>query len=302
MRSEKSPYSDLESLLDEAAKKPDTITFAANIGAPSYYMARILEHTHGSAAFRYVQSGGGATRFADLSGGHMVASAFSVSEYLSFHSGGLRALAFLGEKRHPAMPKVPTAAESGLDVTYDNLQGWWMPEGADPALAQEFAETLSTAMNLESVQKIFAEQQIDSVFLNGEGLRNAMTRKESSLRSLSVVSEGTNLPNLAIPIAVMLFIGFTVAGIGGWTPSAGSPRESKIGARDILPTAIVVAVYLLLLQFLDGWFLPLSVAFLFVTFLMHFQKCDLGKSALTAVLVPLILFLFLSTLLGYRLP
>ena len=300
--SEKSPYTDLGSLLDEAAKKPDTITFAANIGAPSYYMARILEHTHGSAAFRYVQSGGGATRFADLSGGHMVASAFSVSEYMSFQSGGLRALAFLGENRHPAMPKIPTAAESGLEVTYDNLQGWWMPEGADPALAEDFANTLSAAMHLKSVQKIFSEQQIDQVFLDGDGLRDAMVQKESSLRSLSVISEGTKLPNLLIPIAITLLVGLVIAGIGGWIQSRKLPSESKMGPRDLFPAAIVVAAYLLLLQFLDGWFLPLSVAFLFVSFLIHFERRDLAKSVLTAVLVPLVLFLFLSTLLSYRLP
>lgn len=299
---EASPYPDLTSLLDEAAAHPDTVTFAANIGAPSYYMARILEHAHGKAAFRYVQSGGGATRFADLSGGHMVASAFSVSEYFSFRSGGLRALAFLGENRHSALPDVPTAAESGLNVIYENLQGWWMPEGADPDLVTEFTETLSAAMNLENVQQIFGEQQIDKVFLDAAGLRRAVEKKESSLRSLTVVTEGGNLPNLLIPIGALFFLGILIAGTGGRTVPEKSPLPSGTGSPKILSATALVTVYLLFLQFLKGCFFPLSVAFLLGSFVLHFRKRELGKSILVAVLVPLILFLFLSTLLGYRLP
>ena len=54
-----SRYSDLSSLLAEAASNPDSITYSTNLGAPSHFAGLMLEQAQSGASFRFVQGGGG---------------------------------------------------------------------------------------------------------------------------------------------------------------------------------------------------------------------------------------------------
>ena len=139
---EDAPYNTLNELFDAAAETPDTITFAANLGAPSHYVGLLLEQRHGSAKFRYAQSGGGTDRFASIKGKHVVTTAFSLEEYLRFQPDGIKALAYLGDQRHHEVQDIPTAKEQGVNVSFSNMQYWWMPKGTPPEHAEYLANVL----------------------------------------------------------------------------------------------------------------------------------------------------------------
>ncbi|MEM1441657.1 MAG: tripartite tricarboxylate transporter substrate binding protein, partial [Verrucomicrobiota bacterium] len=209
-----SEITSLPDLLTKAADVPDSVTFSANIGAPSYFMARKLEQVHGTARFRYVQSGGGARRFADLSGGHVTASAFSVSEYLNFRDGGIKALAILNEERHPELASVPTAQEEGLPIFYNNLQGWWAPPNTPREAIAELQKSLQTAFSSASMQSHLKKQCIDPVYLDAEGLNSAMAAKTDALESLDLDFGDSILPPVETALGLALLLGGILAVVG----------------------------------------------------------------------------------------
>ena len=191
-----SPYSSLDNLLDAAADKPDTVTFAANLGAPSHFAGLILEQKHGAARFRFAQSGGGVDRFVAIKGEHARTTAFSLEEYLRFRPDGIKALAYLGEKRHDELPQVATAVEQGIEVFQSNMQYWWMPKGSPPQHVERLAIALEQAMLSESVQTQLGSMKIDPLFISGKELQKHLEDTDSILAK---VDSGTESPLPNIP-------------------------------------------------------------------------------------------------------
>ncbi len=129
---ENSAINQLRELMEAARAAPDSLVFAATLGAPSHFAGLLLEKTCPGASFRFTQLGGGAKRFGALKGGHVSLTVFSVSEFVQFQPAGLRALAYLGSQRHPALANVPTARELGFDVLASTMHFWWLPKGTGP--------------------------------------------------------------------------------------------------------------------------------------------------------------------------
>ncbi|MEM6915806.1 MAG: tripartite tricarboxylate transporter substrate-binding protein [Verrucomicrobiota bacterium] len=296
-----SEFSSLRGLLEAAAEEPDSVTFSANIGAPSYFMARKVEQVHGKAQFRYVQSGGGARRFADLSGGHVVASAFSVSEYLNFREGGIKALAILSENRHPALEEVPTALEEDLPILYTNLQGWWAPRGTTPETVNNLQESLQSAFASPAMQSHLQQQCIDPVFLNSDGLSAAMEEKKQSLETLDLEFEEKTLPPIEITLGVAVFFGVSLAWVGRTNQSALPADPAWKGGKTPL-LAFLVFAFVTSLALPGPLFLPAGVLFVFLITILSVGREHLSTTCLVSVLAPATLYLFLSSLLGIELP
>ena len=187
----------LDELLAEAAQKPNTLTFGANTGAPSHFVGLQLEATVPDASFRFVPAGGGAARFAAMAGGHLDATIFSISEYLQFRDGGIRALAYLGDKRHVALPDLPTGKEHGVDVISATIQYWWAPKGTPPERVRLLADMLEEAMASNAVKEQFQRQSIDPLFLRGDELRDFLTKRDAEIRGMSIRKD-INVPSLGI--------------------------------------------------------------------------------------------------------
>jgi len=302
---EDSEYTSLSQLLDYAAENPDTVTFAANIGAPSWFMARLIQHAHGSAAFRFVQSGGGARRFSDLKGNHVSASAFSVAEFLNFESGGLRALAYLGAERHPALPNVPTAKENGYDVEYENLQAWWAPKGTPASIVDELSGMLQEAMESDEFKAELAKLQIDPAFLNGSELEIDMSLRAGRIEELGLVQPSTDLPRLE-------FVFIVVAALGGLLAICSIRRfphfsqrgwitDQTLLSRAGIATGLV-ATYLLLIQFTEIPFEALTFGFVFLITIAIVGRARITRIVLTSIAVPGLCYFLLHRLLGLELP
>ena len=108
---EDSPYSSLSELMQEANQRPYQLVYGTNLGAPNHYSALFLQKGKPGAKFRFTQTVGGAKRLAQLKGGHIDLTGFSVAEYQQFKDAGIKALASLGEEREPSFPNLPTANE-----------------------------------------------------------------------------------------------------------------------------------------------------------------------------------------------
>ena len=196
-----SKFTSLSGLLGQAKTNPETITFGSNLGAPSHFWALLLEKAS-EAKFRFVQTGGGSKRFGDLKGGHIQVTAFSVSEFQNFKAGGLKALAYLGEKRHSSLPDLPTALEQNIDVTTGNIQGWWAPKNTPPHRVALLASVLKQAMAAPEMQKRLAAEQIDPIFLNGEELATELNKREAVISKIGK-RELPTMPNLPLVFAII---------------------------------------------------------------------------------------------------
>ena len=181
-----SPFKNLAELMDEASARPYQVVYGTNLGAPSHYSALFLEEAKAGAKFRFTQTGGGARRLAQLKGGHIDVTSFSVAEYASFREAGIRALAVLSETRERALPDLPTAIEQGIKACYSLMQFWWAPKGTPPDRVAHLAEMLQRAMQTQAVRDRLKQLQIEPVFLTGNELKQSITSRSVQLKDIQV--------------------------------------------------------------------------------------------------------------------
>jgi tripartite-type tricarboxylate transporter receptor subunit TctC len=136
-----SPFKTLKDLIDYAKANPDKLTFG-NSGVWSMVDLewRWLEMKAGIKT-RNVNYSGGGEAILGLLGGHIMASSFSPGAGLpQLRAGKIRALAYTGRKRHPALPDVPTFIEQGYDNGLDgNWQGFLAPKGTPRPIIEKLA-------------------------------------------------------------------------------------------------------------------------------------------------------------------
>ena len=260
-----SRFQSLKDVLTEAKAATNQVTYGANLGAPSHFSALLLEHAHPGAQFRFVQTGGGATRFAELKGGHIELTTFSVSEYLRFKSGGIRALAFLGSERHEALPDTPTAREQGFDVVTSNLQFWWAPKGTPADRIQILGDAFEAAMKTEYVRNKLASMSVAPIVIRGEELRRVIAQRELETAKVGVrkLDSLPNLPAAVGLVVVLLGIAVLIQRPKSRQSSIEAPAENTddtenaIPIRESLLCAAIVAAYVATLNLR---LIPFSVA------------------------------------------
>ena len=201
-----SPFKNLAELMDEASARPYQVVYGTNLGAPSHYSALFLQEAKAGAKFRFTQTGGGARRLAQLKGGHIDVTSFSVAEYASFREAGIRALAVLSETRERALPDLPTAIEQGIKARHSLMQFWWAPKGTPPDRVAHLAGMLQRAMQTQAVRDRLKQLQIEPVFLTGNELKQSITSRSAQLKDIQV-ERPPSLPPLEWLVlgAVILF-------------------------------------------------------------------------------------------------
>ena len=247
-----SPYQTLKDLLEAAAREPDTITMGANLGAPSHLTGLELQALVEGAAFRYVPTGGGSSRSKALVGGHLEASAFSLSEILQEEGGGLRTLAILSAERHPSLPDIPTAIEQGYALERSTTQYWWAPKGTPPERIAYLADMLKQAIAQPDAAERLRALQVSPFFLEGEELRTHVAREDERVRAMKM-TEPVDVPDITPALAaVCALLGIGAFCSGGLRPALGENRAAHPLRPLVLGgllTAYVVGLTVLRLPF-----------------------------------------------------
>ncbi|MCG2592776.1 tripartite tricarboxylate transporter substrate binding protein [Ramlibacter sp. XY19] len=106
--------------------------------------------------------------------------------------GRIRALMVSGDKRNPAFPDVPCAAEMGLpDYTVTTWYGTWMPKGTPADIQQHMFDETRKAIQSEELKAIWAQngaefpnltQQQFAAFIDGEIKRWATVVKAANVK------------------------------------------------------------------------------------------------------------------------
>ncbi|MBT5706924.1 tripartite tricarboxylate transporter substrate binding protein [bacterium] len=251
---EDSSILDLDDLLLAIESTPETLRFAANLGAPSHFSGLLLEEKSKGGRFRFVQVGGGAKRFSALVGGHADLSVFSVSEFMQFKDSGLRGLALLSSVRSDAIPEVPTASEQGVDLLFDNTQFWWLPKGTDPARKDWISALLGKAMDLPKVREKLKSMYVEPIVLRNSELATVLAAKEEAMASLPM-RRPVNVPAFApglLGLFAVLFVLYVLYGRKKkFTDSSLTIDAHSISmpSCDVLIRVGIISSYLILL----GW-------------------------------------------------
>jgi putative tricarboxylic transport membrane protein len=205
---EDSPYTSLNELMEEARDRPYQLVYGTNLGAPNHYSALFLQNGKSGAKFRFTQTGGGAKRLAQLKGGHIDLTGFSVAEYQQFKDAGIKALASLGEERESSFPSLTTALEQEVRATHDLMQFWWAPQNTPPERIAYLQNLLAEAMATREIKESFQNLHMDPVLQVGQDLLKTIADRSQKLQGITI-DKPTALPPLEwiiLGITVICFV------------------------------------------------------------------------------------------------
>jgi tripartite-type tricarboxylate transporter receptor subunit TctC len=154
-----SRFRSLRELVAHGKAHPGRLTLATiNVGSTQHLAAELLKSSAGIDAVIVPYKGSPAVLTA-LRGGEVDAAVEILGPTLSQIGGGaVRALAVTGERRHAALPEVPTAIEQGVaNYVVESWNALAAPAGTPPAAIERLQRAVQDAIVNPEVSKRLAE-------------------------------------------------------------------------------------------------------------------------------------------------
>ncbi|MDA7417357.1 tripartite tricarboxylate transporter substrate binding protein [Xenophilus arseniciresistens] len=154
----KLPVSNVKELIALAKSRGAPLTMASTGNGTSNHLAGELFQKMAGVQFTHVPYRGSSQALTDVLGGQVDLMFDNVPTSLPFiKSGRLKALGVTGAGRSPALPQLPTVAESGLaGFEASTLTGIALPTGVAPEVAERIQAAMAQAMAAPKVREDFA--------------------------------------------------------------------------------------------------------------------------------------------------
>jgi tripartite-type tricarboxylate transporter receptor subunit TctC len=187
------PAKDVKELIALAKAKPDSLNFAVSGIGGANHLAGIEFAQRAGIQWAYIPYKGGAQALTDMVGGQaQVMFNGMLATYPFVKDGKLKALAISSAKRFPAVPDIPTVAESGMPgFETGSYQGIVAPASTPADIVKKMhdtvAEILATADMKDRLDKAGAEvrpmsSQEFGAFIRNERDKWAKVVKESGAK------------------------------------------------------------------------------------------------------------------------
>jgi len=159
------PVKSVKEFIAFAKARPGDLLYSSSGNGTGQHLAAALFSQMASVQMVHVPYKGTAPSITDLIGGRVSLSMASVvSTRQFFETGKLRALAVLGEKRTPALPKLPTIAESGVPgYAYENWYGLFLPGRTPMDIVLKTQQEVTRILNDPETAKKLVGQGLDPV-------------------------------------------------------------------------------------------------------------------------------------------
>lgn len=159
------PVKSVKEFIAFAKARPGDLLYSSSGNGTGQHLAAALFSQMASVQMVHVPYKGTAPSITDLIGGRVSLSMASVvSTRQFFETGKLRALAVLGEKRTPALPKLPTIAESGVPgYAYENWYGLFLPGRTPMDIVLKTQQEVTRILNDPETVKKLVGQGLDPV-------------------------------------------------------------------------------------------------------------------------------------------
>jgi tripartite-type tricarboxylate transporter receptor subunit TctC len=159
-----SKYKTLGDWVAAARAQPDVITYGtAGYGTFTHLAVELLQKAGNFKAVQ-VPYKGAAPAITDLLGGHIPMAALSIASGMPHIQGGkVRGLAVTSLTRSPALPDVPTVAESGFPGFEAN--GWLgilVPNGTPPDVIAKLNTEIAKVMQSAEMKKQLLAQGVEA--------------------------------------------------------------------------------------------------------------------------------------------
>ncbi len=159
------PVKNVRQLIAFAKTRPGELFYSSSGVGSGQHLAMALFCQMTGLTMTHVPYKGTAPSITDVVAGRISATVASViSTRPMFTTGRLRALAVVGPKRTPALPDMPTVAESGVPgFGVDNWYALFLPGGTDKSIAVKLQETISRILLEPETRKFLLAQGLDVV-------------------------------------------------------------------------------------------------------------------------------------------
>jgi len=159
-----SKYRTLNDWVSEARANPGRISYGtAGYGTFTHLAVELLQNAGNFKAVQ-VPYKGAAPAITDVLGGHIPMAALSIASGMPHIQGGkMRGLAVTSATRSPALPDVPTVAESGFPGFEAN--GWLgilVPNGAPPDVIAKLNAEIAKVMQSAEMKKQLLAQGVEA--------------------------------------------------------------------------------------------------------------------------------------------
>jgi tripartite-type tricarboxylate transporter receptor subunit TctC len=154
------PAAGAKELIALAKSQPGRITYSSSGSGGSMHLAGALFESASATQMLHVPYKGGGPAIADLIAGHVNISFATILE-TSGHikSGRLRALAVTGLQRSPALPDVPTLADTVLPgFNSSSWIGLLAPAGTPSVIVERIAADVRDALKAPDLRQQFVDQ------------------------------------------------------------------------------------------------------------------------------------------------
>jgi tripartite-type tricarboxylate transporter receptor subunit TctC len=188
------PVKSTKELIALAKARPGQLLYAsAGVGTFQHLSSELFRMMAGIKMVHVPFKGGGPAMIDVISGNSQISIGSLIQTLPHIRSGRLKALGTGGAKRVPALPDVPTIAESGLPGYEAN--NWWgvlAPAGTPAAVIQKLNGELTAIIGSPETQKRFSSEGAEAVGMTsdafGKFIASEMTKwskvvKEAGIRA-----------------------------------------------------------------------------------------------------------------------
>ncbi len=150
------PAQNLRELVQYAKANPGKLSYGSSgNGGPLHLGAEIFKRAAGVDILHVPYKGNAPMTLAVLAGEVSMVFDSMTGPLPNVRAGKLRALGYMGEKRSPQLPDVPTATEAGVPVVYAAWNGMLAPAGTPPeALAWLHREIVRAVASPEVTERL----------------------------------------------------------------------------------------------------------------------------------------------------
>jgi tripartite-type tricarboxylate transporter receptor subunit TctC len=187
------PVRTVRDLIELARAKPGAINYATPGNGTSPHFAGALFNMMAGVDMVHVPFKGAGPAVAGVVGGQVqVSFASMLSAITQARQGRLRAVAVTGAKRSPAVPDLPTVAESGLPgFESGSWQGFFAPAGTATAIRGRLHREIATIVHLPDIAAQLAKDGSEPIgstpdafakFVSGELAKYARVAKAAGMQ------------------------------------------------------------------------------------------------------------------------
>jgi tripartite-type tricarboxylate transporter receptor subunit TctC len=157
-----SKFKTLAELVEYGKKKPRMLTFAGTSPGGWSEIQTVAFFKKCGVEVTFVPFESGAEIKAAIIGGHITGAVEELAETLPLiHAGKIKALAVIMDKRHPALPDVPSSLELGINYTHGLMRAWAVKKGTPPERQKLLHDWIEKSLDTPMYKKFVEDNHLN---------------------------------------------------------------------------------------------------------------------------------------------